>query len=417
MAQFVYFSTLFRQNYTKDNVRFFSYYIAFLKSSTNNNIKVLKMVAAKTSITAQVDEALSLGRFGNDKSLAYNIRTLYAGIQKILSTSIDIDVTSEMFSSSAAAQVVIRATLDEAFVLLENNNLEGARQKVNDLKQNFTSLAVDSISSETYIFPEQDLQPLSSLSSNEFFKRIVYRLKDSLVKDGFTDEVEFIEPTKSHHKAIENGKTVLKQLTPRVSSSTLSLVRCLVLVNAAIGSAYFNETPFMYIVGLTRLDDPLQTADTILHEALHQKMADISLTRQILSENYDDLESKASKDLLIPWGASSPRPFSVALGLAAYHFYLHSTLVHAAALEHLPTNTVLQSIGSEEITSRLILAFDRATYLETSLRGEVARKKMGSDGISFVAWMSNALEQLRKVRLLDGTKLEEQQLKFSDNRA
>ena len=367
------------------------------------------MIAAKTSITAQVDEALSSGRFGNDRSLTNDIRTLYAGIQKIVSTLVNIDVTSEMFSSLASAQVVTRATLDEAFSLLKNNNVERARQKVNDLKQNFSPLAADSIGSETSIFPEQDLQPLFNLNSNRFFKEIAYRLKDSLVKDGF-DKIEFVEPTELHYKAIENGKTLLKQLTPSVSSSTLSLVRCLVLVDGAIGSAYFKETPFAYIVGLTRLDDPLKTADSILHEALHQKMADISLTRQILNEEYDDLESKASRDLLLPWGDSSPRPFSVALGLAAYHFYVHSTLVHAAALEHLPTNTVLQSIGSNEITSRLILVFKRAAYLEKSLRSCVVREKMGSDGISFMDWMSHAMNQLREVRLLNGTKLGEQQL-------
>jgi hypothetical protein len=221
----------------------------------------------------------------------------------------------------------------------------------------------------------------------------------------------------SHYKAIQSGKALLNQLTPGASSSTLSLVRCLVIVNAAVQSAYFNETPFMYVVSVTKLNDPLQTADTILHEALHQKMVDIRLTRQILCEEYDDIDSIDSADVPIPWGASSPRPYSVARGLATYHFYVHSTLVHAAALEHLHNNAVLQNIGAEEIASRLLRVFERAVYLETSLKSDVAREKMGSDGISFMEWMSHAMNQLREVRLLDGTKLGEQQLKYSDNTA
>ncbi len=376
------------------------------------------MIAVDNSIAAQVDKALSSGPFGNGNSLSHNIRTLYTGIQKIIDASVGINLISEMFSSSAAAQVVTRATLDEAFVTLKNNNLEEAGQKVKELKQHFNLLADNQSESATHIFPKLDLQPLGNWKSNDYFhKTIAYRVRDSFVKDGFTDKVELVEPTDSHYKAIENGKALLNQLIPGVSSSTLSLVRCLMIANAAIQSAYFNETPFMYVVSVTKLNDPLQTADTILHEALHQKMADIRLTRQILCEEYDDLNSRASADVPIPWGASSPRPYSVARGLATYHFYVHSTLVHTAALEHLHNNTVLQNIGAEEIACRLLRVFERAVYLETSLKSDLARKKMGSDGISFMEWMSYAMNQLREVFLLDGTRLGEQQLKYSDNKA
>ncbi|MEG3843334.1 hypothetical protein [Microcoleus sp. herbarium14] len=376
------------------------------------------MIAMENSIPAQVDKVLSLGPFGNNKSLAFNVRTLYVGIQKIVNAALGIDVGPKMSLSSPVAQVLTRATLDEVFVLLKNNSVEKARQKVNLLEEYSTNLLADTQTEEFSIFPEQELHPLSDLNSNEFLRAIACRVREAFIRDGFTSKVELVEPTKLHYKNIEDGKALLTQLIPHVSSSTLSLVRCLLLVNGAIGSAYFNETPFMYVVGITGLSDPLQIANTLLHEALHQKMADIRLTRRILCEDYNDLDSTTSKDLLIPWGASSPRVFSVSLGLAAYHFYVHSALVHASALEHLPNNTLLQSIDGEKIVSRLVLAFERAAYLETRLRSNAVQKKMGSDGVQFMTLMGDAMIQLQEVRLLNGTELSvHRQLEFSSSTA
>jgi hypothetical protein len=367
------------------------------------------MVAVENSIPAQVDKVLSSGSFGDNKSLTFNVRTLYAGIQKIVDKVLDVSFDSKMFSSLPVSQVLTRATLDETFVLIKNRDFEEAKQKIDFLEKCFASFTSEQ-GNEAAIFPDHKLYPLSNLSCNEFLMGIVCRVKDALVRDGFTDKIEFIEPTEFHYKSIEDGQSLLGQLVPHTAHSTLSLVRCLLLVDGAIGSAYFNETPFMYIVGKSRLNDPLQIADTLLHEALHQKMADIRLTRRILCEEYNDLESTASKDLLIPWGASSPRIFSVSLGLAAYHFYVHSVLVHASALEHLSSSVLMHNIAAEEVSERLLLSFKRAAFLETSLRSDIVQSKMGSDGIQFLTWMGDAMIQLREMSLLNKTKLGEQEL-------
>lgn len=372
------------------------------------------MITKDISTADEVDQALSSGRFGNGKALAHNIRILYTGVKRILDASIGYNLTAVMSSPSAAVQVVARATIDEAFAML-TSNLEGAKQKVAELKRYSTSLADGQNESNTHSFPEQDLQPLSNWTSSDLHQTIIRRMRDTMSRDGYTGKMKPVETTESHRKAIENAKALLNQLTPRVASSTLLLVRCLALIDATIDSGYINETPFMFMVNVARLADPLQTADIILHEALHQKQVDIRLTRQLLHEGYDDVASEASVDVPIPWGASSPRPFSVARGLAAYHVYVHTTLLHTAALEHLPNNPVLHSIGGEEIVRRLATTFERAAYLDKSLRSDIARAKMSNDASQFMAWMGHALDQLRDVRLLDGTRLGDRQPSFSSN--
>lgn len=72
-------------------------------------------------------------------------------------------------------------------------------------------------------------------------------------------------------------------------------------------------------------------------------------------------------------------------------------------------------VGGEEIVRRLTVAFERAAYLYTNLRSDVAQQKTGSDASRFMAWIGDALDRLREVRLLDGTKLGDWQPSFSNN--
>lgn len=369
------------------------------------------MQTVNTSIISRLDTTLASGRFGKSESLKRNICTLYAGIQRLVNASTGHDMAAITSSPSVKVQIITRATLDEVLVALRNEP-HVARDKIIELEQHFASFASKGRRS-VQLRPETGLQPLGDWWLSDLSCAIIKRLEHVMTRDGYTEKIKMVEPIAEHREVIDNVKAFLSSIVPQVASATLSHILGIALVEARFESAYLNEAPLMFMIDVGVLTDLLKAADTILHESLHQKMADIRLTRQLFREGYDDPTSEARGAVTIPWGAPHPRQFSVARGISAHHVYVHSAFLHAAALAQLPNSPVLQGIGEQEIAHRLCRSFERASYLAKVLTRDVAIREMGKDGIQFIIWINNALDELRGIHLSNGNRLGEQQMSLA----
>jgi hypothetical protein len=373
--------------------------------------EVLIVLTVKANNIDQIDTILASGPFGDGESIVYNTRTFYVGLQRLIEGASGLDLTDVMSSSAAEVMVIARATLDEAFLVLADAP-HIAHEKLVKLKQDFISFSNEESRSPVPFVSKVESLAFGDWSSKIFRRAIAERFKDSMERDGLIEEFRILEPTALHQEVINKAKTLIESLIPKVVAKTLPLVHGIAIVEGKVDSAYIVSVPLMFMLNVRVLDDQLQTADSILHESLHQKMFDIRLTRQLLREDYNDRASEERGDVPIPWGASSPRKFSIARGLATEHVYIHTAFLYVAALEHLHSNAVLRDVGGNEIIRRLYCSFERASYLADCLASDAVARELGRDGVRFRLWMDQVLEQLREIRLSDGTYLGDYKVKF-----
>ncbi len=140
-------------------------------------------------------------------------------------------------------------------------------------------------------------------------------------------------------------------------------------------------------------------AELLVHECLHQRLNDISVTRALFRPEYHDGRSAT---VSVPWsfGSSRVREFSADRSFAAYHVYSHQTLLYlgmyATAEDQAEAATALEN---------LVLAWARAAHFARALADGPILAELGPDGHRFVAWLSRAVDDLGEFRLPDGTAL------------
>ncbi len=342
-------------------------------------------------LVALLDEELSSGRFGDEKFLSTHLIKLYRGIGKILESWIGEQVPKLEENTPTEVKIVVRRALDECFSKLEKQQAE----VLPEIKEDIALIKkwIDTVSS----YPEHpkinDLLVLDQWDANPFLMSISQQFVYSMADEGV--KVATVEPSDEQLAIIGEARKLLSSLIPNLTSSTVPLANAVSLIEGGISSGYINENPYTYMINVTQLADPLMAADAILHEALHQKLADIRLTSNLLEESYHDLESEARADIPLPWPkVESPRPFSVARGIATCHVYVHISFLYLAALEHFEEDEGLQNLGREEIEKRLIRSYERARYLSEILNTERSTSNLGSDGKDLMGWMGQIVDQL-----------------------
>nr|BFE50946.1 hypothetical protein GCM10017745_43730 [Saccharothrix mutabilis subsp. capreolus] len=120
-----------------------------------------------------------------------------------------------------------------------------------------------------------------------------------------------------------------------------------------MGSGYYAGTPLLIFVNAGVFADEAEAAEIVLHESLHQKLADIGVAREILRRGYVD---EHSHRIPVPWGGD--REFSVDRALAAYHVYTHQTVLYLSLLGH--RDLVPQ--GPAVLARRLATSWARARH-------------------------------------------------------
>lgn len=342
-----------------------------------------------------IDQILSVGRFGDARFLQANTKVLYDGLRDVLARWIGERLPRLRGSLPLTSRMVLRRTYDDAYAALTEKGVDAASAKVSE----FLSVSDGARAGEQT--PMEDMVLLSRWQDDPFARSIADTFTTLMARDGI--RVEVVAPEQGHIDCLKQARRLLDRLLPKTTRNTLPLARCVVLMKGDISSAYLNENPYGFHVNVDQLGDPLLAADVLLHEALHQKLADIRLTSNQLNAGYDDFTSEARVDVPIPWpDADQPRPFSVARGLATLHVYVHLTVLYAAALAAWRRKQDVGGVDLETIARRLTRVYERARYLIWALSRETVKPYLGPDADELLAWLHHPVETFGALRLPGG---------------
>ncbi|MFI2302949.1 aKG-HExxH-type peptide beta-hydroxylase [Actinacidiphila glaucinigra] len=338
---------------------------------------------------AAVERALAAGPYGDSSSLRANSDALYAGVTDLFTEVFDEVELQWPWPPTAQARILIRGAFDHVMPRLSADP-EQARNHV---------AAVLALIAEAGAEPQDPISngptpvALRHLRGTLLGEEIQSGFHATMRSDGHAFEIEPLVPDGREQAAME----LLAELLPVIGPSTMSFVSGLgVFTGERLTSAYAAATPGLVYVSESLLGDRLETADAILHECLHQKLAEIELTRRVLRNGYRDEDAH---HIVIPWGGPG-RTFSVDRSLGAFHVYVHGALLHLAAVDRSRPD-----IDADDLDARLGIRWSRAAFFASALATAESQAELGPDGRRLVRWLTKLNDQLGRCGDLSGRTL------------
>jgi hypothetical protein len=199
--------------------------------------------------------------------------------------------------------------------------------------------------------------------------------------------------------ALRRGQAVLRKLLPRLSAGTLSHVATIALfaplerARQSTSSSQFRLVGTIFF-GRGVLADPSQVCELLLHESLHQKLYDLRHTHQLFRPAHE-IERPAL--ISPPWtssGANGAQYWNVFRAFAAFHVYVHLTLLGRRVAESADGS----ADPSESHLTSASTAIERARYLGENIEQQ-GWHELGAAGHRFHAWLTSVLDALESERV------------------
>ena len=317
---------------------------------------------------------------------------------------------------------VVRYVFHDAFNLLKQDNLPAEPELLRALYRALRerSMAPTPTSPLEWEMPQSIIvgRPATwvwcaNSSATTFVTLFKQQFVDHCLRNTLTDqrrEGALITPDARLLKLLQDGCDLLFMVLPELIMSALSHVRMIAWVrshtaDAAMQSGSARTIPGAVFLSVDHLQTPWSVAEALLHEAIHNKLFDLYLTRLVLDSRY---RAASAATVLSPWNEhttfqSNRWPLDQAL--AAFHVYVHLALF-AAALEE-REEELFDRFGPIDRTDKALtcwVAAERARYLGKELR-ELAREGasnaryigLGPDGHELIQWL------LAELAVLEGT--------------
>lgn len=217
-------------------------------------------------------------------------------------------------------------------------------------------------------------------------------------------------PSLEMFSVLSEGVELLCRVLPNLTESVLPHVQVLAIIDiekaGALGETHWpglakslssHAVPGAIFLSAASLENPYVAAESILHEAVHKKASDLSLTRSILRAGYSP---DISRSITIPWNKPlpwNPNVWPVDRALLAFHVYVHL----AVFFTELTIRPKLYSVANVPLSAHVgqlaEQSFDRARYLSKALN-ETASGHLGDDGHAFLGWLNATLHRLEPTR-------------------
>ena len=202
---------------------------------------------------------------------------------------------------------------------------------------------------------------------------------------------------------LRRGCDLLALLLPELSASALDHVRLVgvpidqrltgIPIGHHLKCVTFTAIPSTTFISGAAVNTPWQAAESLLHEALHQKMADMAITRSIYRL---DVFQDGAPTIRAVWRWRTHGPladWTIGRAWTAFHVYTYLAFFFARA-ERM-AGSLADDFGTPPVSGRLGVerALGRAGYLGEELAGH-AERIFGSDGRRFFAWLRRMLSCL-----------------------
>jgi hypothetical protein len=337
-----------------------------------------------TDVT-HVDDYLSSGIFGSSEYLSKNTAILYRQLTRIIEKNLGVPIPLPTPHLPSSYNTVVRRELDFSFAELVEGKPISNQHRWDEIFENVPK------SDKPSHFSVGPITFLGDWANDPMAESIRQAFCRSMLDEGAS--IRGIRPLRKHLDVVSRAVEIVSDIIPKTFFGTLSLAPNAVIVRGQVSSAYINENPNSFFVNETQLSDAALTIETLLHEALHEKMACIRLTSNLLVSGYDDLDSETRGDVLVPWpNRTEPRYWSFARALAAYHVYVHTSVLYVLFLRN---ERILSLLGEHELLNRYKTQFERANYLHNALQLDSCLAFADIDSIKFFEWTGRVIKSIQ----------------------
>ena len=228
------------------------------------------------------------------------------------------------------------------------------------------------------------------------FKRSFESAFDKSIGSGYLPRRSHLRrPSPALVEAVERGCELLAALLPELAASALAHLRLIAVFS--VEDPHRTDTDHVTHLSIAstvfvRMEcwrTPWQAAESLLHEAMHCKMADFSAVRSIWQKGGDAEGSPVVRPFWRRDVRKSQAEWLPTRAFAALHVYVHLALFFAR-VERMGAR-LAGEFGSPP-ASGFHTALDRASYLRWAL--DDAGLPLGSEGRLMFAWLSRALQRL-----------------------
>ncbi|PDM38985.1 hypothetical protein CN643_16250 [Parageobacillus yumthangensis] len=160
-------------------------------------------------------------------------------------------------------------------------------------------------------------------SNNDIIEKHFKTLFQNELAAGTDPEPILVMPDEKTQKTLQYSFELLTLLLPDLSKNVLPHVQMIAIVDTLgnrenlFESASTNDIPSTIFLSRLVVDNPIKTAEAILHESLHKKYADLLLIKPILRPGYS---AQTSRPIYITWRDTY---WPVDRVLAAFHVYTY----------------------------------------------------------------------------------------------
>lgn len=210
------------------------------------------------------------------------------------------------------------------------------------------------------------------------------------------ERVRLQRPRPAFVEAVERGSDLLAALLPQLAASALAHLRLIGVFSAedSYHTGHFSHLSIASTMFLHRvyLRNPWLVADALLHEALHCKLADLTLIRDIWQEGSDADDAPRIRPLWRRHQQGPEAAWPVARAFVAFHVHVHMALFFMR-VERLEARLAGEfGAPPESFREGLRTALYRAGYLRQAL--DEIGQPFGPEGRLMFAWLSGMLQQL-----------------------
>lgn len=317
---------------------------------------------------------LQSGPFGDSEGLGRDLAVFHDGLADILAhaTGVDLAAAGDMIEAS-----VRRGALDRASkAFLAHADTAAARAVLSD-----AAALLGEPAEGTYCLPVRDGYSVATHWSDTPAGR---RLLDDVAQDLSPHAVAFEDASPEHAARLRAGVDLLTEAVGGLAQSALGRVSGALLVDSdAIESAFVVPAPQVSVLSTRVLGDVVATADGMFHEACHQKLYDLIVTRRIVQPGFDFLQGPL---FTIPWNpvGGRRRVMDCLRILSTLHVYTH-LMAFFIALRRLrfPHPTAAE---------RLAEYWGRARFFWLIAASGALDPALGPDGRAMTRWLVSVFE-------------------------
>lgn len=343
-------------------------------------------------LVAEQEQKLATGIFGNTDDIKRTANAYYRGLGRLCADKCGVDGLDTQ--ASPQLESLRRGTLDSALrEFLAGRDDEGHR-----FVQEYCALPKDDLTEDLPTSENDFPRALRAWGGHQVGDEIIGRFNASMSTVGAEAQVTAAVATDEYDAGLEHAIRTLDRALPAIGADAVRSVAGIGLFTGSMGSGYFAGTPLLIFVNTKVFADQALAAEIVLHESLHQKLADIGVAREILRRGYVDEESH---QIRVPWGGD--RLFSVDRSLAAYHVYTHQSLLYLSLL----CRGDLVAVDAHTLARRLVISWARAHHFAEGTAGAQAQAELGVDGRRFTSWLADVVAEVGNVALPDGSPLRE----------